>query len=247
MTPFEIIEIESVASTQSLLTEMDREGTTKEYTVVVTTDQTSGRGQGNNVWESEKGKNLSFSMVLEPKFIAASDQFLITQFISLAMTDTLREYAVEKVRIKWPNDIYVGEKKICGILIQNNVIGNQISKTYIGIGINVNQREFVMAPNPTSFALEKGREYDLREVLERVLERVLVRYEMLRQGEREEIEREYLSKLLFRGERRKYIYKGKEIEAKIENVNSFGHLILETENEGEIVCELKELRFVIGG
>lgn len=246
MIPFKIIEVERTASTQSLILEMDREGTMREYTVVVTTDQTSGRGQGNNVWESERGKNLSFSMVLEPICTKASEQFLITQFISLAIVDTLKEYAVEGVRIKWPNDIYVGEKKICGILIQNNVIGNQISKTYIGIGINVNQKEFVLAPNPTSIALEKGREYDLREVLERVLERVLVRYKMLKEGKREELKREYLDLLLYRGEKRKYVYKDKEIEAKIENVNCFGHLVLETEREGKIVCELKELRFVIG-
>ena len=246
MIPFKIIEVEKTASTQSLILEMDREGTMREYTVVVTTDQTSGRGQGNNVWESERGKNLLFSMVLEPICTKASEQFLITQFISLAIVDTLKEYAVEGVRIKWPNDIYVGEKKICGVLIQNNVIGNQISKTYIGIGINVNQKEFVLAPNPTSIALEKGREYDLREVLERVLERVLVRYKMLKEGKREELKREYLDLLLYRGEKRKYVYKGKEIEAKIENVNCFGHLILETEREGKIVCELKELRFVIG-
>lgn len=246
MMPFKIIEVERTASTQSLILEMDREGTMREYTVVVTTDQTSGRGQGKNVWESERGKNLLFSMVLEPICTEASDQFLITQFISLAIVDTLKEYAVEEVRIKWPNDIYIGEKKVCGVLIQNNVIGNQISKTYIGIGINVNQEKFVLAPNPTSIALEKGREYDLREVLESVLERVLVRYKMLKEGKREEIKREYLDLLLYRGEKRKYVYKDKEIEAKIENVNCFGHLILETERGGKIVCELKELRFVIG-
>lgn len=246
MMPFKIIEVDRTASTQSLVLEMDREGKMREYTVVVTTDQTSGRGQGENVWESERGKNLLFSMVLEPICTKASEQFLITQFISLAIVDALKEYAVEGVRIKWPNDIYVGEKKICGVLIQNNVIGNQISKTYIGIGINVNQRKFVLAPNPTSIALEQGREYDLREVLERVLERVLVRYEMLKEGKREELKREYSDLLLYRGENRKYVYKDKEIEAKIENVNCFGHLILETEREGKIVCELKELRFVIG-
>ncbi len=244
MTPFCIIEIPQTASTQTLLIEEDEKKSFGQYTVIFTTNQTAGKGQGTNIWESEKGKNLSFSLLLEPIFLNPSEQFLITQFVSLAIVDTLKEYLLGDVHIKWPNDIYIGKNKICGILIQNKIIGYQITTTYIGIGININQTKFSSAPNPTSFALEKGEEYNLREVLDNVLKNIFHRYKALKDNRISEIKKEYLSLLLFKDHYRKYFYKDKEIMAKILNVNSFGHLILQLEDNTTITCELKELQFV---
>lgn len=143
---------------------------TSENTVVWTDYQTAGRGCGTNTWESERGKNLLFSMLIYPTDIAANEQFRITEAVSVALCQTLQAYIDNKVEIKWPNDIYVGDKKICGILIENRLQGNTIKESIIGIGLNVNQREFKSdAPNPVSLYQLIGKETDLEELLKAFL------------------------------------------------------------------------------
>ena len=136
--------------------------------VVAARTQTSGRGQGDHTWTSEPGQNLTFTVVL--KFppcapLAASEILRITQ----AVTHALREYLLSKgvaARIKWPNDIYVGDKKICGILIENILGGKQVAASMVGIGLNLNQLRFPAdLPNPVSLRQVTGRRYDLREEL----------------------------------------------------------------------------------
>ena len=141
------------------------------FGVVVRADfQTAGRGCGTNTWESERGKNLLFSMLIFPEEIPANQQFHITEIASVAMCETLRAYTDEPVTIKWPNDIYVGDRKICGMLIENTLQGNVLKDSIIGIGLNVNQREFHSdAPNPVSLYQLRGCETDLDEVLSRFL------------------------------------------------------------------------------
>jgi BirA family biotin operon repressor/biotin-[acetyl-CoA-carboxylase] ligase len=136
--------------------------------VVAARTQTSGRGQGDHTWTSEPGQNLTFTFVL--KFppcapLAASEILRITQTVTYA----LREYLLSKgvaARIKWPNDIYVGDKKICGILIENILDGKQVAASMVGIGLNLNQLRFPAdLPNPVSLRQLTGRRYDLREEL----------------------------------------------------------------------------------
>ena len=136
--------------------------------VVAARTQTSGRGQGDHTWTSEPGQNLTFTFVL--KFppcapLAASEILRITQTV----THALREYLLSKgvaARIKWPNDIYVGDKKICGILIENILGGKQVAASMVGIGLNLNQSRFPAdLPNPVSLRQVTGRRYDLREEL----------------------------------------------------------------------------------
>ena len=134
--------------------------------VVVADYQTAGKGCGTNTWESERGKNLLFSLLIHPEGITAKEQFFISEAVSVALCQTLAPYIYNnKVEIKWPNDIYVGDKKICGILIENHLHGSEIKDSIIGIGMNVNQREFISdAPNPVSLYQLTGRETD-REAL----------------------------------------------------------------------------------
>ena len=136
--------------------------------VVAARTQTSGRGQGDHTWTSKPGQNLTFTVVL--KFppcapLAASEILRITH----AVTHALREYLLSKgvvARIKWPNDIYVGDKKICGILIENILGGKQVAASMVGIGLNLNQSRFPAdLPNPVSLRQVTGRRYDLREEL----------------------------------------------------------------------------------
>ncbi|MBR1627496.1 MAG: biotin--[Bacteroidales bacterium] len=245
MKPFNIIKLSEIPSTQTFLLQEDERKVFDEYTVVYTNNQTHGRGQEKHIWESEKEKNVLFSLLLKPTFLDPSNQFLITQMISLAIVDTLQSYGLEDVKIKWPNDIYVKYAKICGVLVQNKITGLEFSNSYIGIGINVNQKKFLFAPNPTSMFLETGKETDLDIFLSDVLHNIYKRYLQLKEDELERLQSEYLSLLLFKEERRKYIYKGKEIEAKILGVNRFGHLILESDDTVVIQCELRELQFIL--
>ena len=116
-------------------------------------EQTDGRGQRGNIWTSNAGENLMFSIVLKSPFLMAEDHFALNEIAALSVADFLSTYGI-KAEIKWPNDIYVGEKKICGILIENSFRGKTISTSIIGIGLNINQRNFnVNLPNPTSMVL----------------------------------------------------------------------------------------------
>jgi len=144
-----IIMLDSTASTSSYLAGIAADA--PHGTVVMAREQTAGRGQRGNSWEAEPGSNITLSLLLRPEGLEPACQFVISQAVSLAIVDMLGHFVSEPVRIKWPNDIYVGDRKICGILIENTVTGSAIDRSIIGIGLNVNQMEFHSdAPNPVS-------------------------------------------------------------------------------------------------
>lgn len=158
---WEVVHIDETDSTNRWLREKGREDM-----VVVADYQTAGRGCGTNRWESERGQNLTFSMLLHPTELPARRQFHITEVVSVALCETLERYIKNKVEVKWPNDIYVGDRKICGMLIENRLHGSTIVDSIVGIGLNVNQREFHSdAPNPVSLWQLTGRETDRDELL----------------------------------------------------------------------------------
>jgi BirA family biotin operon repressor/biotin-[acetyl-CoA-carboxylase] ligase len=165
-----------------------------EGTVVITANQSSGRGQRGNVWIVEPGKNLTFSVILRPSFLAIQDQFYLNIFSALAICDYLKEHSCESVRIKWPNDIYVREKKICGILIESQLQGSQITSSILGIGLNINQRNFTM-DTATSLNLETGRHYNLQDELELMLGFLEARYLQLRQLKLQSLKTDYLNNM----------------------------------------------------
>ena len=134
-------------------------------------EQTEGRGQRGNTWTSTPGENLMFSIVLKNPKISARDQFGINEITSLSVVDFLSQHGIS-ARIKWPNDIYVGSKKICGILIENSLHGSGISSSIIGIGLNINQQNFdVNLPNPTSMALcQPESTYEIHQCLEEFMD-----------------------------------------------------------------------------
>lgn len=136
--------------------------------------QSAGRGQRGNSWESAPGQNLTFSLMLRPQHIPAARAFTVSMAVAVAIADTLAGEMILPVQVKWPNDIYVGDRKICGILIENSLCGARIDSCVAGIGINVNQTRFVSdAPNPTSMALETGRSFVLESVLSKVIDSIL--------------------------------------------------------------------------
>lgn len=220
----------------------------EEGTLVISDFQTAGRGTDGSKWESEPGRNLIFSFVLYPSFLAIEAQFYLNKIISLGLTDLVSEVLPERddIRIKWPNDIFIGNHKVAGTLIQNGVKGSQFDFSVIGIGLNVNQESFTTeAANPVSLKMAAGTAFDLEEMLERTANKIELRYNLLRQGAKQKIDEDYL-KLLYRIQQLSgYIYKGNSIQAKINGVNRFGQLILEIPGEKIIECDLKEIKFEI--
>lgn len=138
--------------------------------------QTAGRGQRGNTWEAAPGQNLTFSMLLRPVAIQPREAFSISMLTALSIADALEAMLPgRQVSVKWPNDIYVGDFKLCGILIENSFSGSSaVERSIVGIGINVNQRQFLSdAPNPVSMASLSGHDFDLDAVLESVTDRIL--------------------------------------------------------------------------
>ena len=145
-------------------------------TLISTDHQTAGRGQRGNSWESEAGKNLLFSLVVKPESIPASQQFALCELISSALCDVLSRYTTD-IRIKWPNDIYYRDRKLCGILIEHDLEGSHLSRTIIGVGLNVNQEEFISdAPNPISLRQILGHEVDRETLLKEIVEHFVELY-----------------------------------------------------------------------
>lgn len=168
-----LILLDEVASTSSYLAA--RADTLPHGAVVAARSQTAGRGQRGNSWEAEPGKNLTFSLMLRPEAIAAANQFALSEAVAVAIATTLQEWLPEaELRIKWPNDVYANNRKICGILIENSLIGNKIRHSIAGIGINVNQTIWTSdAPNPVSMAQIAGHDFPLDRLLERLCAAIL--------------------------------------------------------------------------
>lgn len=212
---------------------------------IIAREQTAGRGQRGNKWSSNPGENLTFSLVWEPTFLEAKRQFLLSEAVALALVDTLRAYDL-RPKIKWTNDIYVGNRKICGILIEHDLgTEGKLARTIVGIGLNVNQKEFAeWVPNPTSMALLAGRTLDLNEVFQRLYDALEARYSQL-QSDPAAIEKEY-GQLLYRLEEL-HTYalpNGKRFAGVIKGVRSSGELLVES--EGMVVPYLfKEIEFII--
>jgi BirA family biotin operon repressor/biotin-[acetyl-CoA-carboxylase] ligase len=230
--------------------------------VVVAEYQTAGRGQRGKTWSSVAGENLMLSAVLDTSFLRADEQFSVLQTVALALVDTFAGYGLD-ARIKWTNDIYIGDRKITGVLIDHSLAHDgMLVRSGAGIGINVNQRIFDAGlPNPTSMALETGRTFDRREVLERLYGRLMERYEALRSGgsealdyeaagsgviDHEAVRRDYHAKIYRLDTPATYaLSDGTRFVATIRGVGPGGELLLE-EGGGEIKKYLyREVSFVI--
>ena len=219
----------------------------KEGDIIIAERQTAGRGQRGHTWESAEGENLTFSLILEPKFLPVNEQFLLSEVLALGLVDTLAEYGIE-ARIKWTNDIYVGDKKIVGMLIENSLGGGCLARTIAGIGLNVNQAEFDPSlPNPTSMSLIRGEKFDREEILARLHHNIMSLYEVLRRGEKELLQSRYRSTMYRLGEKHPYaLADGTIFEGIIRGVQPSGELQIEHSSDGSLHEYLfKQVEFVI--
>jgi BirA family biotin operon repressor/biotin-[acetyl-CoA-carboxylase] ligase len=236
-------------STNSWALQTIRDQKVQEGTLFTTSDQTAGRGQRGNTWEASPGKNLTISIVLHPSWLEPSEQFYLSQLVSLAVAATVEEILPEKfaseIRVKWPNDIFVGEKKIGGILIENIIREGMLAVSIAGIGLNVNQGIFESAPRAVSLLQVLGYETDTENCLSRVCKQIEWRYLQLKTGKKKELRNEYLEKLFGLNETRTYCVDGESISGILRGVTVSGLLILELPGGHQRTFDFKELKFVL--
>ncbi len=239
-----IIELKETTSTNSYTDKMLLSEKPAEGTVIIAYNQTSGKGQDQNVWESEANKNLTFSIILYPLFLNPSEQFRLIEMTSLGITDFIQRLLPlqEKIKIKWPNDIYIGDRKICGTLVQNSIVGTLLSECIVGIGLNINQQEFKSdAPNPVSLKQISGDSYDIQKCLSDLCTCLDNRYYQLKNKQFAQLENDYLSLLYRSDEWYDYIIHGSTIRARIIGITNYGQLRLESVDGRRYECGMKEV------
>jgi BirA family transcriptional regulator, biotin operon repressor / biotin---[acetyl-CoA-carboxylase] ligase len=236
---------ENLPSTNTETALLFKKNNIPEGSVIYTNFQSEGRGQKGNKWESEDGKNLLISILLMPSAINPADQFLISMTVSLGICDFVKRY-IPFCSIKWPNDIYVNNDKIAGILIENSVMGDQIDKTIAGIGLNINQLNFKSdAPNPVSLGLLTGLSYDLTTCLSQLTSDLDRRYKQLLAEESGIIRQEYISQLFRLNEWSSYRDLSGNFTGRIISVADKGRLKIEKQSGIIMEYSFKEVDFIL--
>lgn len=241
---FELIRIPETDSTNNAIRNLEQTSD-KEFVVVSTEFQTQGKGQRGNSWESERGKNLLFSISFSPEFLPIQQQFLLSQIISLSILDVFRR-RLRKFSIKWPNDIYWRDRKIGGILIENDIADGKLARCIIGVGININQTEFKSgAPNPVSLLQVCGMHCKRIHLLERILKNFEEYYRMLQKGEMEAIRERYRKNLFRKKDFHPYQDANGTFNACLHHIEDNGLIVLE-DTEGKLRSyTFKEVSYVL--
>jgi BirA family biotin operon repressor/biotin-[acetyl-CoA-carboxylase] ligase len=235
---------ENLSSTNSFCSGLLKKGKLREGTIIHTNFQTAGRGYSGNSWESERDMNLLFSIILYPSSIKPENQFIISKTISLGICDFLERY-LRNVYIKWPNDIYVNNDKIAGILIENSIIRDEIEYLIAGIGLNVNQEKFISdAPNPTSLKIVTEMSFDLKEILLILAKDLDLRYKQLLYDKVSLIGNEYLSHLYRYNQWNEYRDSRGIFDGRILSVADSGRLQIEDRRGRIYEYAFKEVAFL---
>lgn len=248
---FPIIALEETDSTNRYLSQLcdTSQSPVAEFTTITARFQTAGKGQRGNSWESEKDQNLLCSIVLYPTFLEARRQFILSQIVSLAIKEELNNWSND-FSIKWPNDIYYQDKKICGILIENDLNGMHIGRCICGIGLNINQSHFYSdAPNPISLKQITGKKQDCFQILAHILRRLQIYYHGLKTENfvvfSEEVNSRYAQSLFRRQGMHNYEDAKGKFSARLLRVENDGRFILEDEYGKERSYLFKEVQYVL--
>lgn len=241
--------IENCPSTNAVLKQLieDKEiniNELKNLFFIHTNYQNAGRGLANNHWESENNMNILASFYFCPN-IPPNQQFLFNQFFSLTILNTISHF-LPNAKIKWPNDIYINNKKIAGILIEHILTSSSIKYTIAGVGINVNQTQFSSSlPNPTSLCIETGKQYHLSKILNLIVQEGDKLLPYLNTEKKEQLNELYLSQLFKLNVWAEYAIFDKKITAKIMGTDTFGRLLLVDKFNNSYTCNLKEIKFLL--
>ncbi len=243
--PFTLLSYPQLDSTNAEAMRLISGGKAEEFMVIQAEGQTAGRGAGRNRWESEPGKNLTFSVILTPRFLPPAKQFVLTQLISLALWNVAaRRLDRKSLFVKWPNDLWYKDKKLAGVLVQNRIKGNLLDFSVLGVGLNVNQKSFVSdAPNPASLIHFTGKEEVLLSLLREILQQVDIFYRKV-QSDISSLNTLYLKKLYRLNRQACYADDNGRFTAMMTGVDSFGRLLL-LDSEGNLrTYGFKEVRFL---
>ena len=239
-----IVKLNATSSTNTYLKEYARELDFKDDILVWTHAQVEGRGQRGAIWESEPGKNLTFSVFKRVEGFRADRTFYMTMAASLMVVETLEHFGVRQLAVKWPNDILAGARKICGILIET-IIRDGLYGVILGVGINVNQKVFEKAPRATSVLLEIGRVTDLDEVLDYFIKSFYKYAELVSQFDFATLHQLYEQQLFRKDKVSTFeLPGGKHIAGIINGVSKNGKLILQLEDELLKEFDLKEIKLL---
>ncbi len=226
-----IIKLDATASTNATLKELWQKNDAKNWTVVWTQDQFGGRGQKGTVWQSEAGKNLTFSVLKTFSGFNIQRQFMLNMVVSIAVYEVLTKLRIPEIQVKWPNDIMSGRNKICGILIENIVKGRDVRASVIGVGVNINQEDFGDIPRAASLKMITGIEYDLEEILNHMLKQLRWRLENVETKDFEAVKEEYLEVLYRRNQWSLFEFPdGTKQNAIIRDISRQGQIKVEKDN-----------------
>jgi BirA family transcriptional regulator, biotin operon repressor / biotin---[acetyl-CoA-carboxylase] ligase len=237
----QLIYLPKCHSTNDIAAELIHKQNVADGTIIITDHQTAGRGQRGNKWESEKGLNLTFSIILFPGFLKAEDNFFLNIVITLGLLDVLSAHGTSQFKIKWPNDIYFINRKLGGILIENAVQSGFLVNAVAGIGINVNQRSF-NTTRAVSLAGITLNDFDRGDLFNQIVRSIDNRYIQLVDNQRKELREAYLSGLYRFNQPGRY-KSDIEFTGVITGIDEFGRLLVKS--DGEIKSyDLKEIEFL---
>ena len=238
-----LIYVPECHSTNSSLSDLINHADLPEGLVLITDNQTKGRGQRGNNWDSLPGENLTFSILLKPKFLATRDQFQLNMAIAIGIADGVRQLMSQQVSLKWPNDVMIDGRKVGGILIENQSQGPALSQSIVGIGLNVNQKEFAH-PLAASLLNVAGKVFPLEDVFEGLMSSLEGKYLLLRSGNPTSIRSEYIESLFRFNLTQTFEADGDQFEGVISDVDEFGRLCVNI--AGTIKkFSLKEIRMIM--
>jgi BirA family biotin operon repressor/biotin-[acetyl-CoA-carboxylase] ligase len=242
---YPLIHLTETRSTNETLSDLCSHGPVADFTVIQADYQSAGKGQRGNSWEAEAGQNLLFSFVFHPVFLEARRQFVLSKMVALAMKRTLDDYA-DDIRIKWPNDIYWRDRKLCGILIENVLDGSHIAQCVVGIGLNVNQEAFHSdAPNPVSLCQITGRHADRGLLLDAFMQRIQSYYGTLLHEGADALNERYFQALYRTDGLYPYRDAEGEFQGRILRVEEDGHLQMQDEHGHLRRYAFKEVKYRI--
>lgn len=236
-----IIRLDTVNSTNNYTANLVKEGKIVHGTVILADEQTAGRGQRGAIWLSNAGENMLFSIFLAPDNLSVSNQVALTHFASVCLVEILRKIGISAA-VKWPNDIYVNEKKIAGILIENTISGDKIANSIIGIGLNVNQMDFDNL-SATSIQSEKSESHSIESLLFMLLFEMNLWWKFIINGDSEILRSKYIEKMYLLNQLATFEDEESVFVGKIIGISKEGLLKIEKD---EIVklYDLKEIKFI---
>ena len=245
MTNFFFTYLKKIGSTNAFMADVPENE--RVGAAVFAHEQTAGKGMGSNSWESLPGENLTFSMGVDMSFMKADDQFMLSQAVPLGLLDVLDEMlSPEYLAVKWPNDLFYQDRKLCGILINSTIHGMDMSVSVIGIGLNVNQMQFQDWPtHPISMKMILGKEVALEPLLKQLVDAVDRRVQLIHDIEGVEIiKNDYLNRLYRYRTWSDYEVNGQKVRRFITGIDEFGRLETLDESKQKCVYDIKEIKFL---